>query len=227
MQQSKVFTGVCPQGADPPPGQTPPSPRPKQMATAEDGMHPAGILSCSANVSQKSPLLVLSKTIGGFFGGGRGAWTGAHPGPIFFVFLQFLGILSQIVSWRPHLGNTGSATDIKRCQASKTELQDRVGEKVFFRWIDYYYINFRSKLTSKLKTYIYSLQVKQNFWKQSIKEEKLRKPWKETRQRPWSGRRLGATDAEERCSKYRDAGETQHKEVRHRRWKEPRVLKAN
>ena len=75
--------------------------------------------------------------------------------PNFFVFMQFLGILSHIISWRPHLGNTGSATDIKRCQASKTELQDRVREKVFFRLIDYHYINFRSKLTSKLKTYIF------------------------------------------------------------------------
>ena len=89
------------------------------------------------------------------FLGGGGAWTDARPGPIFFVFMQFLWILSQIISWRPVLGNTRSATDIKRCQASKTELQDRVGEKVFFRLIDYYYINFRSKLTSKLKTYIF------------------------------------------------------------------------
>ena len=99
--------------------------------------------------------LSCQKPLADFFGGGGGAWTGANPGTIFFVFMQFLWILSQIISWRPVLGNTRSATDIKRCHASKTELQDRVGEKVFFRLIDYYYINFRSKLTSKLKTYIF------------------------------------------------------------------------
>ena len=58
-------------------------------------------------------------------GGSRGGAQGRAPPPlgqIFFIFMQFLGKIGQIVCWRPpplglappRLGNPGSATDYNR-----------------------------------------------------------------------------------------------------------------